>query len=489
MRCGYAYILEKFGLESLTLNAPAETSTGVNKLIRTQDKILIPLRMAPAEENILGHLTFAVKHEGVNLEILAQALPKLSANVLQSAVDAAPGSSVVRKLAWLWEEFSGQKLQYAQPSGAYCPLLDSRLFFTGPEKRIPRWRITYNGLGPLSYCPIVRRTPALSQEAIQATFDQLRAQISSVSQSLLRRAVDWAYLSETRSSFEIEKEPPSDSKARRFMALLKNVDCYEELNEDKLCDIQNRIVSSPYASAVTYRSEQNWLANAGAAGARRITYLPPPPEILDSLMQGWLTVANTQGTKIDPLIAAAVVSFGFVYLHPFLDGNGRLSRFLIHQQLHKGNVVPADYILPVSAAMLEHEQQYLQALEAFSVPSRELWEVIQIDFENYDFKFKGSDAVFRYWDATRQCEFLLSMIREAVNTFMPEEIRFLQTYDRVYRKLNDAFDVVQKDMDLLIAAGISTGRISQNLKKKYRYKVPQGFFEALEKELMSEDSA
>ena len=78
------------------------------------------------------------------------------------------------------------------------------------------------------------------------------------------------------------------------------------------------------------------------------------------------------------------------------------------------------------------------------------------------------------------------MIREAINTFLPEEINFLQKYDRVYRAMNERFDVVQKDLDVLVAAGISAGRISQNLKKKYQYRVPEGFFEALESELSAE---
>jgi len=33
------------------------------------------------------------------------------------------------------------------------------------------------------------------------------------------------------------------------------------------------------------------------------------------------------------LVRAAVVSFAFVFIHPFMNGNGRLSRFLIHHCL------------------------------------------------------------------------------------------------------------------------------------------------------------
>lgn len=486
MLCGYAHLAEKFGLHTVTLIQPAQASSSVSKLIRTQGQILVPVRMAPLEDDVFGHLSFAIKHEGTNLEILSQALPKIEAAVLQAAVDAAPSSAIARKLAWLWEEFTARRLRYDRPAGAYSRLFDPKLYFTGPEVQIPRWRVIYNGLGPISYCPVVRRVPGLSEEEIDKTFERLHKQMASISPTLLKRAVDWAYLSETRSSFAIEKEPPSGSKAQRFMQLLKNVELFEHLDEDKLCEIQNRIVSSPFSQAMTYRSEQNWLSNSGAFGVRRVAYLPPPPEMLEDLMHGWLELANTKGTQINPLIAASAASFGFVYLHPFLDGNGRLSRFLVHHQLHKARALPEKHVLPVSAAMLKHEHAYLDALEVFSAPSRDLWDVLQIDRDDYEFTFKATSAVYRYWDATKQTEFLFAMIREAINTFLPEEINFLQKYDRVYRAMNERFDVVQKDLDMLVAAGISAGRISQNLKKKYKYRVPEGFFEALESELSAE---
>ena len=31
---------------------------------------------------------------------------------------------------------------------------------------------------------------------------------------------------------------------------------------------------------------------------------------------------------MDPIVAAAVLAFGFVYVHPFEDGNGRIHRYL-----------------------------------------------------------------------------------------------------------------------------------------------------------------
>lgn len=487
--CGYAYLADKSNLRCLSLTTKAEMRAGVNKLIRLPGQLLVPPRMVPSADDVLGHLTFAVKHEGINLELLAQLLPSMDVAVLQRAVDKTPSSAVIRKLAWLWEEFTRRRLRYDKAIGRYTELFDPAVYFTGEKRMIPRWRVVYNGLGPLTYCPTVRRTGKLDEAAVLVTFESLKEQLSALPPLLRQRAAEWAYLSESRSSFEIEQEAPSGSKSERFMALLKGVEKFQTLNEEMLCHIQNLAVSSACVQASGWRTEQTWLAQAGTAGVRCVTYVPPAPEWLDDLLAGFLGVVNAPEGSLNPLIAAGVVSFGFVFLHPFMDGNGRLSRFLIHQQLFRGDVLTQNTVLPVSAMMLEHEYEYLQALAAFSAPCRELWDVMQVGEAEYDFRFKGSLASYRYWDATAQCEFLFDMIREAVETYLPGEIRFLERYDRITRNLNERFDVVQKDMDVLVAAGISSGRVSANLRKKYRYKVPDGFFDALEAALQEELSA
>jgi hypothetical protein len=42
--------------------------------------------------------------------------------------------------------------------------------------------------------------------------------------------------------------------------------------------------------------------------------------------------------EVDPVVAAAILAFGFVYIHPFEDGNGRIHRYLIHHVLADGPV-------------------------------------------------------------------------------------------------------------------------------------------------------
>lgn len=62
--------------------------------------------------------------------------------------------------------------------------------------------------------------------------------------------------------------------------------------------------------------------------------------------------------KVAPVIHAAAIAYGFVFLHPFEDGNGRIHRFLIHNILSLKGMVPRGLMFPVSAVMLKNPADY-----------------------------------------------------------------------------------------------------------------------------------
>ncbi|MBD8630315.1 hypothetical protein IFT74_02935 [Oxalobacteraceae sp. CFBP 8755] len=80
------------------------------------------------------------------------------------------------------------------------------------------------------------------------------------------------------SSFAIEKEAPSEDKARQFVELLKQAHEPRELSEDYLVELQNVITTNPFDKAASFRYEQNWLSGPGR-GAPSVTYLPTPHEL------------------------------------------------------------------------------------------------------------------------------------------------------------------------------------------------------------------
>src|SRR3546814_19182506 len=58
-------------------------------------------------------------------------------------------------------------------------------------------------------------------------------------------------------------------------------------------------------------------------------------------------------SDLSPVMRSAVAAFGFVYIHPLADGNGRVHRFLVNAILRRDGAVPEPVILPVSAVIID----------------------------------------------------------------------------------------------------------------------------------------
>ena len=479
---GYEYLRQQLNLSALELKRPALVKP-VTRLTNINDCLSVPKNMAPADGAYLDHVLFALKHEGTNLAVLAQTLPNISAEDLLAELRRSPSGGYIRKAAFLWETFTGKELEGAPVAGgAVIPLFDPTQYYTGPSVRNARWRVDFNGLGSMRYCATVARTPTITQLLESDVLTRAREFMASLSAEMQDRALSWAYLHETQDSFAIEKEAPSEDKAQRFVKLLRQAHERHPLSEEYLVELQNICVTNPLDQAASYRAEQNHL-QSGLRGAAGVTYVPPPPDMLTGLMADWLAFANAAPTQVDPLIAASIISFGFVFLHPFMDGNGRLSRFLIHHALCSSGKLENGLLLPVSIAMKREEQAYLEALRDFSKPIRERWQVRWLDEMKYDFKFQGDVSIYQFWDATPAVEFVARMANLALEVELRQETLFLQRYDKVLRAVNQRYDARGSTLSTLVMMCLdNAGKVSKNRRKQFVNLVPEAIFDAIEAE-------
>ncbi len=67
-----------------------------------------------------------------------------------------------------------------------------------------------------------------------------------------------------------------------------------------------------------------------------------------------------------PVAHAAALAYGMVYIHPFMDGNGRTHRFLLHNILAQLGVITDGIIFPISSHSLKEHELYLKALTDWS---------------------------------------------------------------------------------------------------------------------------
>jgi Fic family protein len=186
----------------------------------------------------------------------------------------------------------------------------------------------------------------------------------------------------------------------------------------------------------------------------RDTRLPIPdhisarPDDLPSLIEGMVDFDRGAASRLDAVIAAAVLSFGFVYVHPFIDGNGRIHRYLIHHVLARRGFNPAGIVFPVSAAILARIDEYRSALEDYS---RRLLPVI--DWEptaDGNVKVLNETADFyRFFDATPHAEFLYTCVKQTIEEDLPRETEFLERYDQFRARIEAIVDMPDGTIDLL----------------------------------------
>jgi len=216
----------------------------------------------------------------------------------------------------------------------------------------------------------------------------------------------------------------------------------------------------------------------------RETFAPIPDHIsakvqdLPVLMNGLIeTNKILNQSQYDPVLMATVMAFGFVFIHPFSDGNGRLHRYLMHHILIRKNYTTRDMIFPISAAILNNISKYQEVLEAFSEPRLELIDWTPTEDHNVKILNETID-LYRYADLTLQAEFLYACVEETIEEIIPNEIKFLEQHDEMAEYINAMATLPNTDTDLLIKFLIqNNGKLSQAKKDK--------FFEELSDEILN----
>jgi len=464
-RVGYDFLSDSLQTGAFEQKRPAIVKP-VTKVTEIQDVLAIPLVVAPQTDDPIEHLLFALKHEGIDLQATILALKHIDGNRIGQAFQKSPSSGYLRQIAYLWEIANKKELKdLGASTGAYVPLFNPKEFVTGPAVRNSRWRVDFNGIGTLTYCPTVKRTKELELLLNSNILQQANEFITSLDKKILDRAVLWAYLSETRGSFEIERENPSADKAQAFADLLARANQRETLNEEYLVALQNLVVTNPHDKAFEFRNKQNWLMNA-LPGVLGVTYMPPPESQIMSIMDSVMEMANSEDATIDPLVRGSLASFGFVFAHPFMEGNGRLSRFLFHKIVCSSGRLPDGLVLPISVAMRRNEAQYLSALQSFSKPARKQWKIHYADDTRVEADFIGDPDIYRYWDATHCVTFGLQMAQQALQHDLRNESDFLAQFDAVYKAVNDAIDMNNNDLVVTIRSCLQNNGVLSNKTRK-----------------------
>jgi len=444
---GYAALIQAHGLE-VPLPGRLHAIGLQHKLIEELGWRLLTPRHAP-EDSLAGHLTFALKWEGLDLTVLKRLFQRTGPEPIAELVRSQPTGSYARRIWFLYEWLLKLPLDLPDAkAGSYADVLDPELQYAAEGERSPRHRVRDNLPGTRDFCPLVFRTQTLSAFLARDLAKAARHATGRVRADVLARAAAFLLLTDSRSSFAIEGERPSPRRIERWGQAIGQAG-RTPLDLDEILRLQRLVIGDDRFVTLGLRSE------GGFVGERdRQTGMPLPEHIsapegdLPELMQGLIAFDRGRGTGLHPVIAAACLAFGFVYIHPFEDGNGRIHRYLIHHTLSERDFSPAGLVFPVSAVMLREIGAYRKVLETHSKPILPLIEWEPTKSRNVRVLNDTADF-YRYFDATPHAEFLFHCVQETIEHDLPQEARFLEAYDRFAERIQLMVDMPSSTIDLL----------------------------------------
>jgi hypothetical protein len=456
---GQAALIAKLGLRLPTPAVVSRVGPGARKTVIANERTVerYPSSYMP-EDSLAGHLRFALRYEPTDLAVLAAAFgTDGTARAVETWVRSEPTGAYARRAWFLYEWLAGEELEIPDAGTvSYVDALDPALHITAKGIPSRRHKVNDNIPGRPGFAPMVRRTPRLTAFQAEDVAAEARAIVAECDPAVLARAVNYLYTKETKSSFEIEHETATGQRAERFVAALRAAKSFKPTDPHSLVELQNVIVDRRYV-ARGFRDFQNFVGETVGGYREVVHFICPRPEDVPSLMTAWADMTERlKNGAADPVVAAALVAFGFVFIHPFEDGNGRIHRFLIHQVLTTEGFTPPDVLFPVSAAVVRDRKSYDAVLETFSAAIQPFidwhWTAGQEIIVDND-----TAILYRYFDATPLAEYLYAKVAETIRKDLREELDFVAVYDAAMSAVRDIIDMPDRRASLFARLCLQNG--------------------------------
>ncbi|KXV21757.1 cell filamentation protein Fic [Gluconobacter oxydans] len=433
-----------------------------------------PESMRPVE-SLDGHLQFHLRYEPTNLELLTRVFEASGPDFVRAWVEREPTGQYARRAAFLYEFLTGLELETdAAIGGNYVSALNDDLVVTANQDQavnIKKWRVRDNMPGTRHFCPAIWKSQRLEGAAgfnITARYARLQEDFGD---DMLARAAVWLTNRESKASFAIEGEADQTDKIALFshvLATRTGKGAIPFLGK-ALVELQKDIIGSKTLISSFGPRKSPVFVGENTLRGEVVHYVAPPPEDLKDMLDGLVAfLEKTKGQS--PILRAAVASFGFVYIHPLADGNGRTHRYLINDILCRDNAIPDGVIIPVSVAIIADKtskRHYDAILERISIPLMRVARPhvsFALEYTTYpdgiqsNFVFTGDGATrpaWRYPDLAAHVEYLGQVIELTMNDHMQEEADYLRRHHRARGLIKDVLDMPDKDADRIIRSLLS----------------------------------
>ncbi len=434
------------------------------------------------EDTLYGHLTFALKYEGIDFAVLNALFQTIKADEIEAIIRLEPTGIYSRKIWFLWEWLRDEQLDIEDATrGNFVPLINSKLQYEGKSSLSRRHRIRNNLPGTRNYCPLIRKTKKLEQYLGNNLSEAAVKNLGQTHPDLLSRAAAFLLLKDSKASYTIEGETPPHSRIERWGKIIGEAGG-RKLSIEELEHLQKQVITDSRFIEAGLRTEGGFVGEHDrTSGMPMPDHISARPDDLKTLMSGLIeTYEILSEDEFDAVLMATIVAFGFVFIHPFEDGNGRIHRYLFHHVLAEKDFVPKGLIFPVSAVILERIDEYRKTLEHFSKPRLGLIEWRPTEKNNVEVLNDTID-LYRYFDATKQAEFLFECVEETVTQTLPEEVDYLRKYDLLNEFIKNYIDMPDTLVDLLIRfLSQNNGKLSKRRRAKEFEKLTEKEIQAIE---------
>ncbi len=463
---GWAALVQGLGLAA-PVRAPSVVAEGHIRGSRRSEGgwTVFDKRYWPGDK-ATDHLSFALRHEPIDLLILKCAFYAIPAGEMATLARAAPTGAFARRAWFFYETLTGTTLDIEDAETVTAVnALDPKAYFTGASHLSKRHRVRDNLLGRGDYCPIIRRTETLEAFMGRGLAQKAAETVGRTGKHLIARAASFLLLADSRASFEIEGERPPRNRLERWgRAVLRAGK--DPLSPDELNRLHGVLIEDTRFIKAGLRPDAVFIGERGHNGDPLPEFIGARPEDLANLVAGMLAAnERMRESDLDPVLQAAATAFGFIYVHPYQDGNGRLHRCLIHHVLAEREFTPPGMVFPVSSVMLDRIDDYREMLQGHSGPLMEFIDWQPTPDRNIEVTNNTTD-LYRYFDCTAEAEFLYSCVARTVEHDLPNEIDFLRRQDEAQNRIMEIVDMPDRlTQNLLLFMRQNSGKIPKRRRK------------------------
>ena len=156
---------------------------------------------------------------------------------------------------------------------------------------------------------------------------------------------------------------------RDVLSLIHENHNYIDINKNTILQLHRDLYKyTGYSYGGKFKNSQNYIEETNKLGERKIRFTPlnavETPIAIEELCKSYNELVNIE--SCDLLVLIPIFVFDFVSIHPFNDGNGRMSRLLTLLLLYKANYLVGKYI-SIEKIIEETKDSYYETLERSSV--------------------------------------------------------------------------------------------------------------------------